>query len=86
MSTAARAEARREYLARTPDDLCVNCHCQASGHEYGPCMCGECPQYVSPCDQCKGSGDVPDVSPAGVVNWRYGLDCGACDGTGAEKD
>ena len=82
--TETRAEVRAEYLARTQDDLCVTCGDTPGGHECGPCMCGECPEYVLPCDQCKGSGDVPDVSPAGVVNWRYMVGCGACDGTGAE--
>ena len=41
---------------------------------------GACPER---CDQCGGSGEAPDISPAGVVDWDYLVDCGACDGTGA---
>ena len=41
-----------------------------------------CPE---PCYQCGGSGEAPDMSAAGVPNWRYLVDCEACDGTGAER-
>ena len=44
----ALVTAYEDDVREDADALCVSCGHTPSSHEYEICMCGECPEYISP--------------------------------------